>query len=221
MLEDVFKNKIPVYERLVDFGFVLEKGIYTYSCPIVDNQFILTVSVHSDGRVQVQVIDPLTQDEYTLHLAEGVVGAFVGKVRADYYRVLQEIAENCFDTKVFQSEYADKIISYIKQKYGNDFEYLWEKFPDNAVVRRADNQKWYAALLTVKRNKIGLSGDEIMEIIDLRMSPEEITRRVDKKRYFPGYHMNKKHWVTICLDGSVEAQEIFKRIDESYLLAQK
>lgn len=32
----------------------------------------------------------------------------------------------------------------------------------------------------------------------------------------PGYHMNKKHWNTILIDGSVSDNEIFSWIDHSY-----
>lgn len=34
----------------------------------------------------------------------------------------------------------------------------------------------------------------------------------------PGYHMNKKHWNTVTLDGSVPLNEIKRQIDNSYLL---
>jgi predicted DNA-binding protein (MmcQ/YjbR family) len=34
----------------------------------------------------------------------------------------------------------------------------------------------------------------------------------------PGYHMNKKHWNTINIDGSVPDQEIYSWIDHSYNL---
>lgn len=33
--------------------------------------------------------------------------------------------------------------------------------------------------------------------------------------------MNKKHWYTVCLNGTVPLDELFLRIDESYLLAVK
>ena len=32
----------------------------------------------------------------------------------------------------------------------------------------------------------------------------------------PGYHMNKKHWNTVQLDGSIPDKEIFSWIDHSY-----
>jgi predicted DNA-binding protein (MmcQ/YjbR family) len=37
----------------------------------------------------------------------------------------------------------------------------------------------------------------------------------------PGYHMNKKHWNTILVDGSVPDKEIFSWIDHSYNLVIK
>jgi predicted DNA-binding protein (MmcQ/YjbR family) len=38
----------------------------------------------------------------------------------------------------------------------------------------------------------------------------------------PGYHMNKKHWNTIILDGTVPDKEVFSWIDHSYdLIAGK
>ena len=32
----------------------------------------------------------------------------------------------------------------------------------------------------------------------------------------PGYHMNKKHWNTVIIDGSIADNEIFSWIDHSY-----
>lgn len=37
----------------------------------------------------------------------------------------------------------------------------------------------------------------------------------------PGYHLNKEHWNTVTLDGSIEDGEIFSYIDESYQLVVK
>jgi predicted DNA-binding protein (MmcQ/YjbR family) len=34
----------------------------------------------------------------------------------------------------------------------------------------------------------------------------------------PGYHMNKKHWNTVVVDGSIPDKEIFSWIDNSYEL---
>ncbi len=74
------------------------------------------------------------------------------------------------------------------------------------------------------RNKIDLTNkdaNEKIEIIDLRLQPDILSQTLDGIKYFPGYHMNKKHWYTICLDGSVEDAEICHRLDVSYELAKK
>ena len=98
-------------------------------------------------------------------------------------------------------------------------EYLWEKFPDNAVWRRKDTKKWYGAILTVAKNKLGIDSSEIAEIIDLRIQPEKMEELLSNEHYYSGWHMNKKNWYTIILDNSVNTKEICKRIDESYRLA--
>lgn len=45
-----------------------------------------------------------------------------------------------------------------------------------------------------------------------------------RERYssvMPGYHMNKKHWNTVRIDGSVPDRELFSWIDHSYDLVSK
>lgn len=216
-----FRNKIASAEKLRAFGFVSEGEDYVYSETVVDGQFNLVVRVAADKTASAKVYDADTGDEYVLHLSPQAAGAFVGRVRAECDGVLQKIADNCFETKIFKTEDADSIIRYIREKYQEEFEFLWEKFPNNAIVRRKDTQKWYAALLTAAKDKIGAGGEGTAEIIDLRMKTEDIERFVDDKKYFGGYHMNKKHWITICLDGSVTTEEICRLVDESRLLAKK
>lgn len=88
-------------------------------------------------------------------------------------------------------------------------------------MRRSDNRKWYAAILTVSKRKLGLELDEKIEIINLRIRAENMESTVDGKRIFAGYHMNKKHWVSVRLDGAVGIEKICKMVDESYVLALK
>jgi predicted DNA-binding protein (MmcQ/YjbR family) len=37
----------------------------------------------------------------------------------------------------------------------------------------------------------------------------------------PGYHLNKKHWNTVTVDGSIPDEEIYDMIDQSYALVVK
>lgn len=221
MAEIIFKNKKLNINKLLSFGFEKADNGYAYSSDIADGELKLTVTAAADGRLYTQVTDSGTGDEYILHLIPSAAGAFVGRVKAEYEELLEEISSKCFDADVFKSEQAKSVIAYVSAEYGDELEYLWQRFPDNAVVRRKDNKKWYAALLTVSRRKLGFDSDEPIEVIDLRMKPEDIEVQVDGKKYFPGYHMNKKHWITICLDGTVSDEDIYAKIDESYKLADK
>ncbi|HSW54946.1 MAG TPA: MmcQ/YjbR family DNA-binding protein [Ignavibacteriaceae bacterium] len=55
--------------------------------------------------------------------------------------------------------------------------------------------------------------------INLKCDPEKaIEIREGYEAVQPGYHMNKKHWNTISIDGSVPAKKIFEWIDNSYRL---
>ena len=216
-----YKNKKPDIQKLLSFGFTEQNDYYTYSEDLLDGQMKMIVNISPAGKISTQVLDNSSKEEYVLHLIDDAVGSFVGQVKTEYDELLEEISSKCFDLDVFKSEQAKSVISYVKHKYGNELEFLWKKFPDNAIVRRKDNKKWYAALLTVSRRKLGFDSDEIIEIIDIRMKPEDIEILVDSKKYFPGYHMNKKHWVTICLDGTVSLEDIYDKIDDSYILAVK
>ena len=55
--------------------------------------------------------------------------------------------------------------------------------------------------------------------LNLKCDPEKAVEL--RERYpsvQPGYHMNKKHWNTISVDGSVDDVLIYKWIDHSYHL---
>ena len=222
MNSGIFNYKSPNFKKLCDFGFIRAEEEYRYVTSILDGQFEMRVIISgTNGEVKTDVIDLATGEPYSLHLVAEACGAFVGAIRAEYERVLTEISEKCFENDVFKSNVAHKIIDFVREKYGDELEYLWPKFPSNAVWRRKDNSKWYGALLTVSKRKLGLDSDEQVEIIDLRIDPTILPTIVDGKRYFPGYHMNKKSWFTMCLDGSVPFEEICEWIDKSYILAKK
>lgn len=216
-----FARKKLNADRLGAYGFVEAEDGYAYTADLLDGQFRMAISVTPDGQVSTQLIDAATGDEYTLHRMAGASGTFVGRVKEAYTELLQGIAEKCFEPDVFKCPQTQRVIEHIRETYGDEPEFLWQRFPDNAVFRRKDTGKWYAALLRLSGRKLGLPTDEIIEILDLRLAPEGMEATVDHVRFFPGYHMNKKHWYTICLNESVPADEICRRIAASYQLSAR
>ena len=218
IIKTVFKYKRAVRDKLESYGFIKEGDNLVYRTVICES-LRLTVAVDGSGKVKTEVWDTETEEPYTLFLVDGAAGEFVGRVREEYTHVLEDIAEKCFERQIFKCEYTAAIIEYARKTYGDEAEYLWEKFPDNAVLRRRDTKKWYAAILTVPYVKFGIDREGTVEVIDMRMDTAELERIVDNKTYFRGWHMNKKHWVTMLLDGSTPLDGIIRRLNESYQLA--
>lgn len=55
--------------------------------------------------------------------------------------------------------------------------------------------------------------------INLKCDPEKaVELREQFESVQPGYHMNKKHWNTVTIDGSIPKKELFEWIDNSYNL---
>lgn len=186
IIHTVFKRKKINFSKLIPFGFIQDQNTYKYKKILSESEFVLTVKITEDGSISTELIDATVNEPYTLHLVDGAVGSFVGKVKMQYEETLTEIAEKCFEPDVFKSRQAKALIEYVRQKYASELEFLWEKFPDNAVWRRADNKKWYGVILTVSKSKLGLKSDEVVEIIDLRIQSEKMAELIDNERYFPG-----------------------------------
>ena len=217
----LFKDRKLNEEKLLHYGFNKTDDGYVYQTAIAKGQMKLTVNVLEDGEVKTEVIDNESGEVYVLHLMDMAGGSFAGSIKEEYESILRSIEAVCFDKDIFKSDQARAIIKHIREQYNDELEYLWDKFPKYAVWRRKDSRKWYGILLTVPASKLGLEGDNFIEILDLRIKPEELEKILDERRYFFGYHMNKKNWLTICLNETVPIDEIFNRIDLSYHLATK
>ncbi len=67
------------------------------------------------------------------------------------------------------------------------------------------------------------SPDEFPARLNLKCDPERaLALRDEYESIIPGYHMNKRHWNTLILDGGVPSKLIRELIDHSYdLVASK
>ena len=219
-VKDFIKDKKIDLKRLKKFGFKLKENSYYYDIFLLNNQLKMIVKINLDNSIFTEIIDVETSEPYVLHLLEMKRSGYSEKVYRAYSEVLDKIKKECFEDEIFKTYYTNEIVDYIKNKYGDELEFLWEKSPKTAVVRRKSSKKWYAVILTLSKRKLNLDSDEAVEIINLHNSPEKIEKLIDNKRYFPAYHMNKKHWCTICLDGTGELEKIYELVDISYELAK-
>lgn len=109
-----------------------------------------------------------------------------------------------------------KIISYAMEKYSTEPEYLWARTPDAFILRNKNNKKWYALVMKVRKSVLVPDSMGTVDIINVRCN--SVTREclLAEGRCFPAYHMNKKNWISIILDGSVEFDILCNIIDKSY-----
>ena len=68
----------------------------------------------------------------------------------------------------------ERIIEFVKEKYKSEPEYLWNRFPEYAVFRHSDNKKWFGIIMNVRKRKLGLDSDEVVDILNVIISAVEI-----------------------------------------------
>ena len=118
---------------------------------------------------------------------------------------------------------ANIVVKHIKSEYGVSPEFLWpDRYPGYAVFRHGDNKKWFALVATISSKSLGLKEDEMIDVINLKFDKNQTYDFAETSDHiFPAYHMNKNHWITIWLDGTLSDELIFELIKKSYLLTDK
>lgn len=112
------------------------------------------------------------------------------------------------------------LLQYAEETYGTLPEYLWARDPESGILRHPANGKWFAAVLRVSRKRLGLDGEGDTDILDIKCDPLLMGSLLLSEGFLPGYHMNKKHWLTILLDGTVPTEDICGLLDMSYDLTK-
>lgn len=111
---------------------------------------------------------------------------------------------------------------YIAETYQVDPEFLWQKHPHYMVFRHCGNQKWFAVVMDVPKKKLGLPGEETLDLLDVKCDPAMIGAFRSEAGVYPAYHMSKASWVSLALDDSVSDETVKLLLDISFeLTAQK
>ena len=213
---EFFRRMRVKHGALQKFGFRKDSGRCTYSAPVANGTLVCTIAVDAVGVVTENTVDATTNEEYVQHRIAAASGKFVGGVRRDIMALMQRIADACFERDVFKTDLARGIIAFAGSEWGEKPEFLWKNFPDYAVLRRKDTDKWYALVARLTADKVCGSKKDTIEVVNLRR-----TDGMSGPRFLPAYHMNKKTWTTIVLDGTVGAEELQKLLTESRKLATK
>ena len=112
-------------------------------------------------------------------------------------------------------EFFEKLI---KDEYDVLPEFPWIKHPTFAVYRHSQNRKWFAVVMEIKKEKIGISEIGTVKVVNLKCDPLLIGSLINENGIHRGYHMNKNYWITVRLDGSVDQEKIKWLLNISYEL---
>ena len=118
--------------------------------------------------------------------------------------VISALGEECPSNARREIVDSKKLLAYCLSKPGAFEDYPFG--PDPIVIKVRSK---LCALLSRQNG---------LDILSLKCNPEysQFLRNQYSGSIIPGYHLNKRHWNTICLDGKVPEGEIHSLIDHSY-----
>ena len=214
---EIFKRTRIKIDTLIPYGFTKSENVYNYS-KIFMNSFKADIVINEQGVVKGKVYDLNVGDEYLNFRIENSVGEFVNSVREEYKSILKDIRKHCFEKLYFMTEQANRITKKIIDKYNDEPEFAWEKFPGYGIFRNPNNEKWYGLILNIEKSKIDKESTGEVEVINVKLEDKKIPDLLKKKGFYPSYHMNKKNWVTIILDNTLTDEEVMEcvRISHQY-----
>ncbi|WP_029187346.1 MmcQ/YjbR family DNA-binding protein [Streptococcus suis] len=220
-------NKTNSYQinlpSLLPFGFIFSGNRYIYREVFMEGQFEAVVEVDEAGQLSSFVWDCEMEEVYTAHLVTAPAGAFVGQVRESYQSILARVEEACCVALPFSQNQSNRIAQLIKEQWGDLPDYPFAKLPTYGAFRHPANNKWYALVSQIPRDKLDGSGSqEQVEIVNLKVDGREIAELLFQSGIYPAYHMSKKTWVSVLLDETVEDEAILALLEKSrYLVGPK
>ena len=211
-LSDLLENRKIIKSKLIDYGFnqdyVFEKTL--------SNPNFKAVIIYEKDTLFSKVIDLEMDEDYVLVDVKTPIGKFAAELKIEYEIIITDIIEKCTRSNVFKFFQTKRLMDKVENTYNTDLEFLWEKFPKDAIYRNKDNNKWFVLLVALDKSKIGLDGEGEIEIAVLKH--DNVSNVIDGVSILEGYHMNKKHWITVPLDERISDEKLFELVENSYNL---
>ncbi len=120
---------------------------------------------------------------------------------------------------VIKMQTRDDVIKYIKKQFDVEPDHPFKEYPKYLAFRHKDDQKWFALIMDVPKDRLGLDGTDEIDVLDVKVDPDVAGLLKQSKGYLPAYHMNKEHWITIVL-GDVDSKQVQKMIKDSFKMTQ-
>lgn len=212
---EIFDKNIFNSKLAVAYGFSKTGDYYVLQSDIYMENFNVIIKVGKES-FEVNIIELPFNEEYILFNVLDSKGKFVSKIRKKVNELIEDIVNSCFTSL----DYRKLLLAYVKEKYETIPEEPWED-NNHATIKTPNSKKWYGIFMSIPYKTLGLDKSGKIDVLNVKLNPELIQSLIDKKHFFPAYHMNKKHWISIVLDSDVDLNLVKSLIDESFNLVEK
>lgn len=213
---NIFKKYDADFDKLSSYGFKKIKTKFTYEKEFMDGSFRAVIEISKDGKITGNVYDVENDDIYLPLRVENQQGAFAGIVRAEYEKILENIREKCFTEKVFITSQANRLSEWVFKTYNDKPVFMWDEYPTFGVFKNPESNKWYGLIMNIKYSLLDKTKNGEVEVMNLKLEPDEIQELVKIDGFYPAYHMNKKYWITLTLNDTIADGKIQELIDKSH-----
>jgi predicted DNA-binding protein (MmcQ/YjbR family) len=108
--------------------------------------------------------------------------------------------------------------AYITETYSAEGEHLFAQYPSFLVFRHRGKRKRFAVIMDIPRKNLKLPGEGEINVVNLKCDTRLTGTFCMEPGIFLGWHMNKAHWLSVALDGSVDDEKIKFLVDVRYEL---
>lgn len=216
---DIFDRYVVSKDKLIEYGFYYIDNTLVYSKTIMNNEFEIVVEYKEE--ILGKIIDLSFNEEYTNYRLN-TLGDYALEIKNEFINLLCDIRDKCADQRLFIYNQPNIINDYIYKTYHVEPAFLFVKDPHLAIYRN-NKDKWFAVIMHLPFNTVDKTSKRLdtVEVMNIKVKPETLEDLIKINGIYEAYHMNKKHWVSVILDESIDHKYIFNMIDTSYNLVNK
>lgn len=109
------------------------------------------------------------------------------------------------------------VLTFVDEQYGVEPEFPFADDDYTAVFRHPASEKWFGIMMGVRSEKVGLPAGKTVDVLNVKLPPDLVGFPLAEEGILPAYHMNKRTWISILLDGRVDEDKVFFFLESSYL----
>lgn len=221
IISECFKHKIPLFDRLIPYGFTKVGETYHYRESFMAGNFEAVIEITSSGQVSASVYDKDFGEPYLPIEQHHQQGAYLAEVRQAYLAVLDALSEACFKVLPFESRQANHLTQRIAHEWGDCLETALDQ-NGHAVYELSG--KSYAVIRSLPVEQLGEVATELrgktIDVITLRASPQQLPKLLATNGIYPAYQMPKKSWVSVALTGELADDSLWDLLVSSRQMTQ-